>query len=85
MHSAKASLLPHKPWPYDTRYCGLTAEQVIEQFKSPLFPRHAFPQSLLGIKVETLHARSNMGDSVYKKAMGLLNDPRYHGDALQRG
>jgi hypothetical protein len=84
LHNAKASLLPYQPWPYDTRYCGLTAGEVINKFKTTSFPLHAFPQSLLTVKVEEIYGRSLDGQIDAKKGMVLLKEPRYHNDTLQK-
>ena len=84
MHSVRASQLPYQPWSFDSRYCGLIAQQVIDRFKTKSFPVYSFPQIHLNRKVEEINALAEKGKlACAVKAMALLNDSKYHNDKKQ--
>jgi hypothetical protein len=84
IHSVRGSQLPYVPWPYDTRYCGKTAQAVIEKYKKPNFPMYKFPVDFLHRKVEEINWFADKGKNINAiEAMDLLTNPNYHNDKRQ--
>ncbi|KAF4699669.1 hypothetical protein FOZ62_026885 [Perkinsus olseni] len=70
--------LPYEPWPYDHRYIGMTAREVITKFKVAAFPLKNFPEILLDAKVDEIYQKSaKMQLKSCINAMQLLQKGKY--------
>ncbi|KAF4712118.1 hypothetical protein FOZ62_025500 [Perkinsus olseni] len=70
--------LPYEPWPYDHRYIGMTAREVISKFKVAAFPLKNFPETLLDAKVDEIYQKSaKMRFKSCINAMQLLQKGKY--------
>ncbi|KAF4710757.1 hypothetical protein FOZ63_029956, partial [Perkinsus olseni] len=70
--------LPYEPWPYDHRYIGMTAREVITKFKLTTFPLKNFPEALLDAKVDEIYQKSTkMRFKSCINAMQLLQKGKY--------
>ncbi|EER14448.1 hypothetical protein Pmar_PMAR021202 [Perkinsus marinus ATCC 50983] len=70
--------LPYEPWPYDHRYLGMTAREVISKFKVVSFPLRNFPKPLLDTTVDEIYQKSSklhFKSCIY--AMQLLQKGKY--------
>ncbi|KAF4676468.1 hypothetical protein FOL47_006106 [Perkinsus chesapeaki] len=70
--------LPYEPWPYDHRYIGMTAREVITKFKSSTFPVRNFPSNLLDATVDEIYQKSaKLHFKTCTFAMQLLQKEKY--------
>ena len=71
--------LPNKELEYPAEFCGLTADQIISEFKVPQkWPTYKFPVDMLDKNIETiLHLKNVTKSKAAIEAFQLLTNARY--------